>query len=530
MTPKPSFAHLNIGSMIAAAGGDPWAIEDQLHAGDAGAINDLADAFHRAGGHLQETDDQFNKAKEQFASAYNRSNGSEHPINDSAEVQRMSKQLAGHPEQLAKIGAALEQTAAALATAQRDALAEIAELDKALHSIDDEISAAGSALTPIEAITLLEEADDQTKMSLGTLQGIQGAYIDQLHSGETAMLGVGYVPDALGQADAIPGNSPQEAADIYKSSGQLAKDQHTVAGAKARYGANGRVHWGLDEVAAQRRLDDYAAITDPDNTETSHIWYKHDQERDEAQFLAGERLNDWNVANSVGPVAKDPILGGDMRDRAKQRLYMQRALEGGQLPWHQELMSDRDAATSLMDNLEVQDRATTLTRLHEQLQNCGLSPGAAGEVVQGIEHGVPPEKYIEAVSAASRALDGGKDGVQAFGEALPTGSHWGPGVAFTASDVESFVKLGKHIGVVGSALEFGVVISELADGKPVGEVASKTLGGLAGAWALGEPLALAGGTFLGPPGAFVGGLVGGTAGAFGGEWGGDKLYKYLNGE
>lgn len=56
------------------------------------------------------------------------------------------------------------------------------------------------------------------------------------------------------------------------------------------------------------------------------------------------------------------------------------------------------------------------------------------------------------------------------------------------------------------------------------------ISGLAGAWALGEPMALAGGTFFGPPGAFVGGLVGGTAGAFGGEWGGQKLYDYVKGE
>ena len=59
---------------------------------------------------------------------------------------------------------------------------------------------------------------------------------------------------------------------------------------------------------------------------------------------------------------------------------------------------------------------------------------------------------------------------------------------------------------------------------------TKSAGGLAGAWALGEPSAMAGGALFGPPGAFVLGLAGATAGAFGGEYVAEQAYDYLKGE
>ena len=141
-----------------------------------------------------------------------------------------------------------------------------------------------------------------------------------------------------------------------------------------------------------------------------------------------------------------------------------------------------------------------------------------------------PQQYIEAASAASKALDGGKDGVKAFAEALPTGRHWEPGVAFSEADVESFIKLGKRIGYAGNAVDLGVGLYEwLEEDKSPVEM-TKSAGGLAGAWALGEPSAMAGGALFGPPGAFVLGLAGATAGAFGGEYVAEQVYEYLKGE
>ena len=527
MSVKPTFKWFSAEQLIAAAGGDPWEIAEQLHAGDPGAIDGLAAAFHDAGVRVKDADDEFAKARQQFLDSYDRNNGAQHPINDAAEVQRVRAQLAAHPEELTRIAADLEQTAAALATAQRDSAAEISELNAALHDIDAEIDSHGIEI-PMFLTELVGEAEDQTAASLGHLQNVQGAYVDQLHSAEAAMVASGYAPTALADADAVANNSPTEAADEYKKSGQLDRDRATVEKAAALH-PNGQLGWNIDEVQAQRRLDDYAAVTDPTNKDTSPIWFASDQEKAESQFLAGERLDDFNVANSVGPVARDPILGGDMRDRAKARLTMQRQLEDGQLGWHPTPMQ-ADEATKLMDQLEVQDRTAALARLQEQLQGCGVSEQAAAQVAEGIAHGVVPQEYLDAAAAASKALDGGEDGVKAFAEALPTGSHWGPGVAFSEADVESFVKLGKHFGYAGSALELGSGLYEwLAEDKSPVEIVTKSVGGLAGAWAVGEPAAMAGGFVAGPPGAFIAGLGGATVGAFGGEAVAERVYQYFKG-
>ncbi|ORV97464.1 hypothetical protein [Mycobacterium kyorinense] len=108
--------NLNVDELCGAAGGDPWKLDDELQAGDAGAINNLADAFHRSGNHVKEADDDFDKAKKKFNEGYRR-NGVEHPINESAEVQRATAALAGHKEALPRIAASLEQVAASLASA-----------------------------------------------------------------------------------------------------------------------------------------------------------------------------------------------------------------------------------------------------------------------------------------------------------------------------------------------------------------------------------------------------------------------------
>ena len=127
-------------------------------------------------------------------------------------------------------------------------------------------------------------------------------------------------------------------------------------------------------------------------------------------------------------------------------------------------------------------------------------------------------------------VDGGKDGVKAFAEALPVDEPWGPkGWVFSESDVKSFVKLGKHVGYVGSALEMGTGIYEVfSEGKDPVEVVAKAGGGMAGAWALGE-FGAGVGAVAGPPGAFAGALIFGTAGAFAGEAAADKVIEFFKG-
>ncbi|ORB98691.1 hypothetical protein B1T48_28565, partial [Mycobacterium persicum] len=111
---------VSIALLIAEAGGDPWAINRSLQAGRPAQISDLAKAFHDAGASTAEADAAFNQALRRFEWAWNRENG-EHPINDSAEVQRVTTSLKLQAAQLPRIAVDLENIAATLAQAQRSA-------------------------------------------------------------------------------------------------------------------------------------------------------------------------------------------------------------------------------------------------------------------------------------------------------------------------------------------------------------------------------------------------------------------------
>lgn len=84
--------HLSIGELVAGAGGDPWEVNRTLQAGQPGRIANLANAFHGAGRSTAEADHAFELALSRFNAAWNHQNG-DHPINDSAEVQRTVKSL-----------------------------------------------------------------------------------------------------------------------------------------------------------------------------------------------------------------------------------------------------------------------------------------------------------------------------------------------------------------------------------------------------------------------------------------------------
>lgn len=91
--------------------GDPWAINQSLQAGSPFQISQLAQAFHTAGRCTAEADHAFEDARKRFDAAWNHQNG-DHPINDSDEVQRVTKSLGAQSLQLPKIGADLEGIAA----------------------------------------------------------------------------------------------------------------------------------------------------------------------------------------------------------------------------------------------------------------------------------------------------------------------------------------------------------------------------------------------------------------------------------
>jgi len=133
--------YISVPALIGEAGGDPWAINASLQSGRPAQISDLAEAFHTAGRCTSESSKAFEEAPQRFEAAWNRENG-DHPINDSAEVQRVTKSLGAQSLQLPKIGADLEKIAAALAEAQKAAAGKIATLEAQLQQLDQLIGQA----------------------------------------------------------------------------------------------------------------------------------------------------------------------------------------------------------------------------------------------------------------------------------------------------------------------------------------------------------------------------------------------------
>ena len=93
------YQHIDVPALIGAAGGDPWAINNSLQVGRPLEISDLASAFHNAGRCTAEASATFDQAYRRFATAWNREGG-DHPINDSAEVQRAVRSLGVQADQL----------------------------------------------------------------------------------------------------------------------------------------------------------------------------------------------------------------------------------------------------------------------------------------------------------------------------------------------------------------------------------------------------------------------------------------------
>jgi pimeloyl-ACP methyl ester carboxylesterase len=223
--------YINIAELIAAAGGDPWAINNSLQSGRPAQIASLAQAFHSAGQSAHDADAAFDQAKQRFEKAWNRESG-EHPINDSAEVQRVTQTLQLQGSQLSQIGADLETIAAALAEAQKSADWYISALDHDLEVIDCEI---GEALADDEdPDALCEEAVYVTKAALAQLEHIRDGYSGTLQGALAHLRTDGADPAEIKGVDELlippPGTSPQEVNRWWNSLSDQQKhlliDQH----------------------------------------------------------------------------------------------------------------------------------------------------------------------------------------------------------------------------------------------------------------------------------------------------------------
>lgn len=206
--------YIRVPALIAFAGGDPWAINRSLQAGSPLQISNLANAFHAAGRSTAEAHTTFAQARSRFDAAWNHQDG-DHPINASAEVQRVTKALGAQSVQLPKIGADLENIAASLAEAQKTAAGQIGTLEAQLKGLDDmiaeaveienthpELSAADRDALNAYITSLEDDAIRDTKAALGQLRATRDTYSNTLQKALGTLRTDGYDPAAIQALDA----------------------------------------------------------------------------------------------------------------------------------------------------------------------------------------------------------------------------------------------------------------------------------------------------------------------------------------
>ncbi|WP_445167170.1 putative alpha/beta hydrolase [Mycolicibacterium sp. Dal123E01] len=465
MTEYPSLVHIDVAALIGEAGGDPWQVDETLQSGDPGQIAELGRAFYSAGDCTAETYAEFSQAQARFQQSWNRENG-EHPINDSAEVQRATTGLLVQRDQLPAIGADLSTIAADLAEAQRFSDMHVDNLNTQLHYLDAMID---QALTNKQDTSALEDnAISLTSSALQQVAALRDDYGTKLEASLTDLrVEHDYDPagieDVDGDGEAGPEERGRESTDYYDAN-QRAKDEALV---------NGGGPMTPEKAAAAARLHDLTTATDP-------------AADPDARKLAGERLDDFRMANFVGPLPRDPILGEDARQRAQRRLDLQQQLEQGGL-YNLPPMTP-DQATQQLDSGEQFGRVVAVKQAMFALTSQGMSEDGAKAVLNDILHrGNNLAEYTGPASA----------GVEAYGERIPGGRHAKLEDLLSPADAGKWAHIAGHVGKVGDLIQLANAATDRANGGSNEEFGS-ALGGVAGGSAAAWGAAAVAGSFTGP--------------------------------
>ncbi|WP_242455860.1 hypothetical protein [Mycolicibacterium sp. P1-18] len=308
MPPPTGFVNFSVAELTGAAGGDPWQVNDELQAGDAGAINAQADAYHAAAGCVAEVESDFVSAKQRFEQGW-RHNGVEHPINDSSEATQAAAAMKLQKPQLAKIAVDLENVAAALATAQRTSDGDIAGLDNLLHGIDDAISRAKAAKQDPQH--LHDTAVAAVRTTLGSVQGIRNTYVGTMASAEAAMNAVTGQPPA-----AAAGGEPAEA-------GKRSEDGKppTVTKGDVAITAAGAVAGGTADGVRQAtlRLIDQSPGTGPGKADPGLLKWLEDPKVGGVELKGFSRAGGLVAAASAVPAVLSDIKDGNSVPEAVTR-------------------------------------------------------------------------------------------------------------------------------------------------------------------------------------------------------------------
>jgi uncharacterized protein YukE len=321
--------YINVPALVAEAGDDPWAINQSLQSGSPAQISNLAEAFHAAGRSTTEANTSFEQARQRFGAAWNHQNG-DNPINDSAEVQRTAQSLGAQSEQLPKIGADLENIAAALAEAQKSAAGEITTLEGQLQVLDNLIGQAvkiekepGLSAADKDALSEMisaceDDAVADTKDALGQLQSIRNGYSNTLQNALGALRSDGYDPAGikaqegpLSPSPALP-DDPKQFAQVWNSLTQEQKDAEyhhdPSVGNHSGMPAVDRDHYNrmhLDELQRANQADlDRLRAQHPDWADGKKPFLSSNEYQDwQAQWDAANRTHDGyaDVKKTIGP-------------------------------------------------------------------------------------------------------------------------------------------------------------------------------------------------------------------------------------
>jgi hypothetical protein len=492
MSEYPSLVHISIGALIGEAGGDPWKVDETLQSGDPGAINDLGRAFYSAGACTAETYKEFEQAQQRFHASWDRENG-EHPINDSAEVQRATTRLMVQQDQLPAIGTDLANIAATLAETQRFSGMQVENLNTQLHYIDALID---QALAHDQDISALEDnAITATSGVLHQVEALRDDYGAKLEAALTDLRAEhGYDPAPIegvdGDGELSPEQRGRESTDYYDAN-QRAKDEALV---------NGGGPMTPEKPDAAARLREFATATNPAADA-------------DARRLACERHDDFLMAHCVGPLPKVPILGGDARTRAASRLDLQRKLEQGLygLP-----PMSADQATQQLDDGERFARSLTVKQAVDALERQGMSPAGAATTVSELSDGVTLAELTKGLTTYGGAAG---SGIEVYGDTASTGRH--AMGALSTADAEALSTIGKRMGAVGAAIEIVMAGRALEDGAPIGQTVGETAGSIGGGYLAGVGAWALAGSAIGPEGAVAAAVVGSIVlGWGGGKFGG----------
>lgn len=424
----PKLNWISVPRLIAASG-DPWEVDESLQSVDPGAISDLSRAFDKAGGCVGETFNEFTAAQNRFRASWYRGMGP-HPINDSSDVQISTVGLTGQQLALPEIGLALAGIAADLAEAQRFSRSEIGALNSELRYIDALID---QALRHEQDISELEEgAISMTANTYGGVDALREDYSSKLAQASTKLRNdYEYDPVAIEDfdADGEPSIEQRGRGSIeWYGANQRAIDESIVA--------NNAIGDETDSAAA--RLRDYATATGTDAIS-------------ESGTLATERLDDFRMAGFTGWLPRDPLMGGDARDRAQYRLFKQRQLEQG---FAGPPMTP-DQATYELNRGEQYGRVKATQEAIAALRNIGMSSDGAWKAVS---------EFIHTGTEINGHATLSEHAFKAYAAQPPDARFADIATKLTPEDAATFSRFARRLGAAGDAIEFATAVADKANG------------------------------------------------------------------